>query len=317
MTRSNRTLAVVAAVPLLLLAACGDSDEDTATDTTSGGAEEEGAGEELGTIRIGSANFPENVLLAEIYGQALEAEGYTIELQPNIGSREVYFGEIESGNLDLLPEYTNSLLNFVTEGEFEATTTDEQVAELAEVLPEGLGVLEPSEAEDKDVLVCSAEAAEEHGLAALSDITPEIGAELVVGGPPEFAERTSFGVPAFRDELGVEFAEFVPLEIGPPIVDALSSGAIDCGNLFSTGSAIAANDFVALEDDVDLVSNENIIPLVRTEAVDEAASEVLNEISGLLTTENLTEMLVSVEIDAESETDVATAFLEEEGILGG
>jgi len=315
MTRSNRTLAVVAAVPLLLLAACGDDDEDAATDTTGGGAEEEGAGEELGTIRIGSANFPENVLLAEIYGQALEAEGYTVELQPNIGSREVYFGEIESGTLDLLPEYTNSLLNFVTEGDFEATTTDEQVAELAEVLPEGLAVLEPSEAEDKDVLVCSAEAAEEHGLAALSDVTPEIGAELVVGGPPEFAERTSFGVPAFRDELGVEFAEFVPLEIGPPIVDALNSGAIDCGNLFSTGSAIAANDFVALEDDVDLVSNENIIPLVRPEVVDEAATEVLNEISGLLTTENLTEMLVSVEIDAESETDVATAFLEEEGIL--
>lgn len=316
MTRSNRTLAVVAAAPLLLLGACGDDGEDdAATGTTGGGAEDGGAGEELGTIRIGSATFPENVLLAEIYGQALEAEGYTVELQPNIGSREVYFGEIESGNLDMLPEYTNSLLTFVTDGELEATTTEEQVAELAEVLPEGLAVLEPSEAEDKDVLVCSAEVAEEHGLAALSDITPEIGAELVVGGPPEFAERTSFGVPAFREELGVEFAEFVPLEIGPPIVDALNSGAIDCGNLFSTGSAIAANDFVPLEDDVDLVSNENIIPLVRTEVVDDAAAEVLNEISGLLTTENLTEMLVSVEIDAESETDVATAFLEEEGIL--
>lgn len=315
MTRSHPALAVAVAFPLLLLGACGDdADEDGATDTTAGG-EEEGAGEERGTIRIGSANFPENVLLAEIYGQALEAEGYTVELQPNIGSREVYFDEIESGNLDMLPEYTNSLLNFVTGGDFEATTTEEQVAELGEVLPEGLAVLEPSEAEDKDVLVCSAEAAEEHGLAALSDITPEIGAELVVGGPPEFAERTSFGVPAFRDELGVEFAEFVPLEIGPPIVDALNSGAIDCGNLFSTGSAIAANDFVALEDDVGLVSNENIIPLVRTEAVDDAAAEVLNEISGLLTTENVTEMLVSVEIDAESETDVATAFLEEQGIL--
>ena len=89
--------------------------------------------------------------------------------------------------------------------------------------------------------------------------------EITLGGPPEFAERSPFGIPGFEESYGAEFAEFVPLEIGPPIVDALNANAINCGNLFSTDAAIEDNDFTVLEDDMNIVPNEAVIPLINVE----------------------------------------------------
>ena len=140
-----------------------------------------------------------------------------------------------------------------------------------------------------------------------------VASQLVLGGPPECPERP-FCLPGLKETYGAEFAEFKALDVGGPLtVKALKNGQIDVGLLFSTSSAIVANDFVLLEDDQSLQTAENIAPLV-SDAVDDAAAELLDQVSATLTTENITELNGRVELDQEDPADVAADFLEQEGI---
>lgn len=140
-----------------------------------------------------------------------------------------------------------------------------------------------------------------------------IASEMTLGGPPECPDRP-FCLPGLEETYGIEFAEFKPLDVGGPLtVKALKGGQIDVGLLFSTSSAIVANDFVLLEDDKALQTAENIAPLV-SEKVDDAAAAALEQVSAALTTENITELNGRVELDQEDPADVAADFLEQEGI---
>lgn len=142
-----------------------------------------------------------------------------------------------------------------------------------------------------------------------------VASQLVLGGPPECPERP-FCLPGLKETYGIEFQDFKPLDIGGPLtVKALKGGQIDVGLLFSTSSAIVANDFVLLEDDQSLQTAENIVPLV-TEKVDDETAALLDEVSAALTTENITELNGRVELDQEDPADVAADFLEQEGISG-
>jgi osmoprotectant transport system substrate-binding protein len=306
---TRRRALALALTSTMVVAACGGDDGDTGS--TAGG--------DPVSIRVGSANFPENELLMEIYAQALDSIGVDATTQPNIGSREVYYQSIVDGDIQLLPEYTNSLLSFVSRqegGTAEATTTEEQITELGEKLPENLQVLAPSEAQDKDTISCNQETVDEYGLTDFSSLAPVSG-EIVFGGPPEFAERSPFGVPGLREAYGIEFAEFVPLDVaGPLTVEALASNEVNCANLFSTQSAIVANDFVVLEDDQNLVPAENVVPLIASDVATDAVVEKLDAVSAALDTENLTALVARVEVDQESAADVAASFLEENDLLG-
>ncbi|HJR45248.1 MAG TPA: glycine betaine ABC transporter substrate-binding protein [Actinomycetota bacterium] len=140
-----------------------------------------------------------------------------------------------------------------------------------------------------------------------------VASQMILGGPPECPERP-FCLPGLEETYGIEFAEFKPLDIGGPLtVRALKNGRIDVGLLFSTSSAIVANDFVLLEDDQALQTAENIAPLV-SEKVDDQAAAALEQVSAALTTENITELNGRVELDQEDPADVAADFLEQEGI---
>ena len=144
-----------------------------------------------------------------------------------------------------------------------------------------------------------------------------IASQLTLGGPPECPERP-FCIPGLRDTYGVEFGEFVPLDVGGPLtVEALESGDIDVGLLFSTSSVIGENGWVVLEDDQQLQTAESITPVVRTEVLDDTISERLNAISAALDDATITALNGQVEIDGQDPADVAAAFLEENGLLGG
>jgi osmoprotectant transport system substrate-binding protein len=285
------------------------------TGATSAGTEEgsapTGGG---GSITVGSADFPESQLLAQIYGQALEAAGFDVSYEMNIGAREIYFDAVESGEVDLVPEYTNSLLAFVLRRDNpdavpEATNVEEQVAALGDALPEGLEVLTPSTAEDKDVIVCTSEAAQEYGLATLTDLAGVLD-QITLGAPPEFESRSPFGLVGFEQILGAKpVKEFVPLDVSG-VADALKAGEIDCGNLFSTMSVITTEGFVALEDDQTLVPNEAVLPLVRSEVVDDTLTATLDEVNAALDTDVLKELMVRVEVDAAAPDVVAGEFLD-------
>lgn len=302
----TRTIALAAALLTgLTLSACGGSDpldesagEDAASSEDSGG----------GSVTVGSANFPENVLLAEMYAAALEDAGVTVEKRLNIGNREAYIQGIEDGSIDLIPEYTGALTLYFN-SEAEASDPEGVYTELQDALPEGMTVLERSEAEDKDAVVVTAETAEEYDLASIADLEPVAG-DLVLGGPPEWEERYT-GVPGLKEVYGLEFSSFRPLAAGSNLTaQSLANGQIDAGNIFSTDPSIVENDFVVLEDPESLFVAQNIVPLISEDALNDDISEALNEVSGELDTAKLTELLARVQTDGENPEDVAREFVD-------
>ncbi|ADH65848.1 MULTISPECIES: ABC transporter substrate-binding protein [Nocardiopsis] len=294
------------ALPLaaLLLTGCGASDPYA---EEGGGGSGGGSGD---AVVIGSADFPESTLLAEIYGRAMEAEGVEVDYQLGIGSREVYYSQIESGNLSVFPEYNGAILAYLDENA-PTGSSEETNQRVTEALPEGLEILDSSSAENKDSVTVTSEVAEEHGLASLEDLAGAAG-ELTLGGPPEFETRQQ-GVVGLADVYGVEFGEFRSLEVAL-LTQALLDGDIQAANLFTTDPQITANDFVVLEDPENLFGAQNITPLVNGEQVDETARGALNAVSAALTTEALTQLNERVVIGNENAADVAQEWLEQEGL---
>lgn len=270
------------------------------------------------TITVGSANFPEAVILAEIYAQGLENEGYEVTKKLSIGARELYFPALERGDIDVLPEYVGSLLSFLTK---QKVTASADPAEAYEQLTTELEkkddvvALAAAEAQDKDGIVSNKQTADEHKLKKVSDLAP-VASQLVMGGPPECPTRQAC-LKGLKDVYGIELKEFKPLDVGgPQTVELLKSNEIQLANLFTTDARIAANGFVLLEDDKGIVGAENVLPVVRSELVDAYGDELvdfLDSITAKLTTEGLTELNKQVDIDKEDPEDVAAAWLTENG----
>jgi osmoprotectant transport system substrate-binding protein len=302
-----RLIAAVAAIAGLALTACGS--DKKATSNPVGGA----------SITVGSGNFPEAVLLGEIYSQALEAKSVKITRKLNLGNRETYYTAMTKGEIQLLPEYTNSLNSYLLKVKVPpatptATNVEEQIKEITTNLPDALTLLSPSTAEDKDVIVCNKAAADKYSLKTLDDLGKN-AANIVIGGPPEFKDRTPFGLLGFETLYKTKFKDFVPLTIGQPVADALRADKIQCGNLFSTDPFISADNLVALEDAKPLVPNEAVIPLIAKDKATDAVKGALNAVSDKLDTAGLTKMLVDVVTNAKDPAVVAKAWLTDKGLL--
>lgn len=311
----RRSVGVAAATTLaaLALAACGGGGDPLSTDATTpaqGGT----GGAAAGPIIVGSANFPENQLLAAMYAGALSAKGVNVSTRPNIGSREVYIGALEDGSIDVIPEYTGNLARYF---EKEAPVTDQQTAleSVQRVLPDGLTVLEPAPAENKDALVVTQATATEHGLQSIGDLQGH-AQSMVLGGPPEWQERVD-GVPGLERVYGLTFEEFRPLDAGGPLtVQALKNGQVQAANLFTTDPLIPANDFVVLGDPQNLFGAQQIIPLAKASKVNDDIAATLNEVSARINTDSLTALVGEVVIDKRDADQVAAEWLQEQGLSG-
>lgn len=306
--RQNRRIVLGATLLALavVLGACGSGGDDT----------EPRDGEEKGTLTVGvSAAFAENQIVAEMYAQVLENAGYTVNRQMSIESREISDPALESGDMDIKPEYLGSELLFLDPEAEASGDPEENVALLEPLLEEkGITLLEPSAANDTNALVVKPETAEEFDLTTVSDLAA-VDDQLTLGAPPECATRPFCAI-GLKDVYGVEFAEIKTLDVGGPLtVEALEADEIDVALLFSTSSVIGDKGWVVLEDDMHLQTAENITPVVRTEVLTDEIESLLNEVSAKLTTENMTELNGRVEIDQEDPADVAREFLEEEGLL--
>jgi osmoprotectant transport system substrate-binding protein len=306
---------------VLLLAACSGGEEPSAGGESEGAAGSEPATEgeseiERGEVTIGSTDFTEQQIVGEMYALVLEDAGYTVDRRYQLGSREVVFPALQSGELDITAEYVGTLLEFINGGAGEATSdTQETLGLLQERLDENLTVLEPSEAQDSNALAVTQETANQLNLSKVSDLEGQN--DLVLGGPPECPQRP-LCLPGYEETYGLEFASFRPLDPGGPLTtEALNNGDIDVGLVFSTQGAIAANDWVVLEDDKGLQPAENIVPAVRKDVLNGEVEELLNSVSAALTTEKVIELNRRVDIDGEAAEDVALDFLETEGVLGG
>lgn len=307
MRRFRSTVLGAALLTLLLLAACGGPGED---DTESGG---ESAGGDKGEVTVGSDSFAEAQIVAEMYALVLEDAGYTVDRQLDLESREVRLPAMESGEIDIAPEYLASLLSVLDP---KATPTADPVEVASELEPlladKGLETLEPSDVVDTNAFVVTQETADQHGLTTVSDLA-DVAGDMTLGAPPECPKRP-FCIPGLKDVYGVEFGDFKALEYGATVT-ALEGGAIDVGLLFSTDGTIADKGFVVLEDDKGLQAADNITPLVRSEILDGEIEELLNEVSAAITEDEITELNKRANVDVEDPADLAEEFLTDAGLL--
>ncbi|MBG6238774.1 osmoprotectant transport system substrate-binding protein [Mycetocola sp. CAN_C7] len=280
--RGRFAAGIIAAGAVLSLAACGSGDPLEPADEASGSSE---------TITVGSAGFAESEIIAEIYAQALEANGVTVEFAGQIGQRDVYIQALEDGSIDLIPDYSGNLLQFFDE-ESEAKSSDEVFAALPDALPEGFEVLDQSPAEDKDSYNVTQEFSEENGVTSLADLA-DLDVPLIVGGNPELNERP-YGPQGLTDVYGVDAANisFVPISDsgGPLTTGALLDGTVNIADIFSTTPSIKDNGFVTLEDPENMILPQNVLPLINSDKASDTVRDVLNTVSAELTTEDLIEL---------------------------
>lgn len=287
-SRQSTSFAATAmfALVALILAACGSSNP-------LGGGEISG---DLKTIKVGSADFTESKIIAEIYAQALEANGFTITRQFGIGSRETYIPAVQDHSIDLIPEYTGNLLQYF-DAKSTATTPDTVLLALFKALPGDLSILYPSPAEDKDTLAVTEETAQRWNLKSIADLAKR-SPEVKVGGPSEFQTRQT-GLVGLKEKYGLDIApaNFIAISDGggPATVQALADGTVTAANIFSTSPAIEQSKLVVLEDPENVFLAANVVPLVASQKMSNELKTVLDAVSAKLTTEALIELNTSVE----------------------
>lgn len=283
--------------------------------------------QEQPTIRIGSDGFYESQLMAEIYAQALEAEGFGVDRQLAIGARPARVEAFESGQVDLVPEYVGSGLGFYTVGaeipglaDIEVTgdgeTNRANLQAALDIAGVEATVLAITAGEDTNAAVVRPDTAEQYGVTAISDLAA-VADQLSFGLPPE-CEVNALCRGALEDGYGIAWPP-AQLELLPPcgaeMAGALEGNAIDVAWLCSTQPAIAQNDWVVLEDDLDTQPAENLAPVVRNDLLEQieggadTLAAILDPISAAITTEVLTELGVRIAVDQEDIADVAAEFL--------
>lgn len=272
------------------------------------------------TVRVGSANFTEQIVLGELYGQVLEANGYPIERKLNLGPRDIVAPAMDSAQIDLVPEYLATYVVYRSGGDTSKADTDAQKTHrsLQDALKDkNLTVLDYAPAVDTNALVVTKATADRLGLKKTSDLARHNG-QLVLGGPPTCPERP-FCLIGFDRVYGLKFKEFKPLDTGGPLtVAALEGNQIDVALLFSTNAAIQAKGFVLLEDDKKLQLADNVAPVVRNDLLNRAPSDfrtLLNGVSAKLTTEELTGLNKQVDLDRKDAKEVAAAWLKAKGLV--
>jgi osmoprotectant transport system substrate-binding protein len=307
MKPTRLALAATMAVLALAASACGSNDP-TKSDTGATGSPAPSD-----TIVVGSANFQENVVLANIYAEALKAKGIKVSTKLNIGSREAYIPGLEDGSIDLIPEYSGVLLQYFDK-EATAVAPDDVYAALQKALPDDLTVLEKSQAEDKDAVVVTKATADKYSLKSIGDLK-DVSKDMTFGGPPEFKTRPD-GIPGLKKHYGVEFGSYKTLDAGGPLtVNALKNGQVDAGDIFTTDPSIKANDFVVLDDPENNFAAQNVLPLINKAKASDTVTNVLNGVSAKLTTQTLIDLLTQVTVDKKDPNAVAKDWLSSQGLV--
>ena len=295
---SSRFLAAIAAL-VFVATACGSTGSGTPPASK-------------GTLTIAGFNFPESSILAEIYGQALAHDGYTITYKLLLGNREVVAPALESGQIDLYPGYAATDLEYYNHsageasGDVAATTTKLN----SHLQPLGLTALTPSAAVDQNAFAVTSATQKKYTLSKLSDLAP-IGGQLTLGAGPECPTRP-FCQPGLKTTYGINFKAFKPLDTDGPLTRAaFKNGSIDVGLVFSSDGDLNSLGLVVLQDDKHLENADNVLPVMRQAAASPEVTNVLNAIDAKLNTADLLTMNSQVSIQHQDADAVATAWLQQ------
>ena len=297
-------LGAVAIGAMVALAGCASSDPLSSGDSS--------ASSDGDTLVIGSQQYYSNEIIAELYAQALEAKGYMVDRQYQIGQREVYLPELESGKIDVFPEYTGNLLQYYDKDET-AKSPEEVETALAAALPSGLTALKAAAASDQDSYNVTKEFSEENDITSLADLKDYSGT-LTLGAPPENAERP-YGPPGLKSIYGVDVTS-TPIDDGggPLTVKALTDGSVQLADIYTASPLIAENDLVTLEDPENMILPQNVVPIV-SDKVDSDAQDVIDSVDEVLSASDLQKLNSKSQTDKESSATIAKDYLTEKGLL--
>jgi osmoprotectant transport system substrate-binding protein len=310
-------LAVLAAAALTAVSACSSSPSGSGSGASgsgsSSGANPLSPGSGGNAIVIGSANFPESELLAEIYAQALQGKGIKATTKLNIGAREVYYPQVAKGAISIIPEYNGELLTTSVDTSSTAKTTDAVDAALKAKLPSTLEILTPAPAIDADSVTVTQATASKYHLKSIGDLAPVAG-KLTFGGPPEFKTRPD-GIAGLKKTYGLTFKGFDSLDTSGPItLAALTSGKVQAADVFTTTPQIISDKLVVLADPKSNFAAQNVVPLLNKKAATPTVTATLNAVSAKLTTEALLQMDEAVITQHANYSTVAAGFLNAEGL---
>jgi len=279
------TVIAITVTAVAMTAGCGSSDP-------LGGGSISG---DLKSVVVGSADFPESKIVAEIYAQALTANGFTTGRRFGVGSRETYIPALRDHSIDLIPEYTGNLLQHF-DPKNTVTRPDQVELALVRALPGDLTILTPAPADDTDTVTVTAATAQKWNLRSIADLAAH-SSEVTFGAPSEFATRAQ-GLPGLKANYGLDIrpGNFVSLNDGggPATVRALVDGTVTAANIFSTSPAIPQNQFVVLTDPKNNFLPGNVVPLVNSQKRTEVLKTVLDAVSARLTTKDLTDLNTAV-----------------------
>ena len=302
------TAAGLAAVACVAVAAC----------SSSGGSKSSSGSNPLSpsasnSVVVGSANFPEDELLAQIYADVLQSAGVKVTTKFNIGAREVYYPEVVKGAISVIPEYNGALLTTSVDKTSTAASTADVDAALKAKLPSSVEILNSSAAQDKDSITVTQANATKYHLTSIADLS-SVAKTWVIGGPSEFDTRAD-GIPGLKKVYGLTFKSFSPLdESGPITLAALQNGKVQAADVFTTTPQIITDKLLSLSDPKNMFAAQNVTPIVSSAAVTPTITSTVNAVSAKLTTADLLAMNKSLSIDHQSYTTVASNWLTQNGL---
>ena len=275
----------------------------------------------MGELTVAAFNFGESKILANMYSLVLNEAGFDASVK-ELSTREIVAPALEEGEVDVVPEYIGTYTEYLNvrengEGAKPLATTDPNetlsvLGPLAESV--GVTVLEPSAAQDQNSFAVTAAFAEDNGLETLSDLAA-LGGEYSLGGPPECPKRP-FCQPGLEDTYGITISEFKALDTGGPLTkEAVAEGTVDIGLVFSSDGGIEALGLKVLDDDQNLQTADNVVPVMNSAAYSDEAASALNSVSEVLTTDDLIALNNLVDIEREQPAQVAEDWLTEQGLL--
>jgi osmoprotectant transport system substrate-binding protein len=295
-----------AVVMALVATACGGS----------GGGSSNKAQPKKETVTIASTNFPENVILANVYGKTLQGAGYQVAYKTNLGTRQVIQPALIQGQIDGYPMYAASDLEFANNNAGEATGDVQQtVTKLRDLYaPKGVTIFDAAPAIDTNAFAVTKATADKYHLKTISDLKA-VAKQLVIAVPPECGTNKYCGV-GLQNVYGLPLSSFKDvkaIEVGPVANAALARGDVQVAEVLSTDGAVQTNGFVVLDDDKHLQAADNVVPALRTNKVNTEIRDLWNSVSAKLTTSELTGMNKSLDVDKKDPDVIATDWLRKEG----
>jgi osmoprotectant transport system substrate-binding protein len=296
------TFVFVMLISALILSACAPSQSS----------------DSAGTVIVGSKDFTEQFIVAEMYAQLLENEGFTVERKLNLGGTPIAHEAMMNGDIDLYPEYTSTgLLTMLKLDPIQDAQEIYTTVKSGYEQQYNLTWLTPSPFNDTQALAMTKEVAAQYGIQTYSDLSQK-ASELVLGGPAEFLERED-GLKGLQQAYGgFEFKEVKQLGTGSLRYQALLEGQVDVVVAFGTDGAIKGNDLLLLVDDLVFYPIYNVAPVIRQDTLEKypQIEKILNDFAPLLTDEIMSGLNWQVDgPEGKEPADVARAFLLEKGLV--